>query len=103
MSSCPTLDVKIDEKIKKQIQEPSKYKVIFLNDEATPIEWVIEVLRTIFKHSQGTAEKITLAIHNEGSGIAGVYTYEIAEQKTIEATTASRNQGFPLQVKMEKE
>ena len=96
-------DIKIDEKIKKQIAEPSKYKVIFLNDNATPIEWVIEVLRTIFKHTQGTAEKITLSIHNEGSGVAGVYTYEIAEQKVIEATTLTRNQGFPLQIKMEKE
>lgn len=96
-------DVKIDEKITKQIAEPSKYKVIFLNDDATPIEWVIEVLRTIFKHTQDTAEKITLAIHNEGSGVAGVYTYEIAEQKVIEATTLTRNQGFPLQLKVEKE
>ena len=50
-----------------------------------------------------TAEQITLAIHNEGSGVAGIYTYEIAEQKTIEATTASRNHGFPLAVKMEQE
>lgn len=96
-------DIKIDEKIKKEIAEPSKYKVIFLNDESTPIEWVIDILRTIFKHTQGTAEQITLAIHNEGSGIAGVYTYEIAEQKVIEATTVTRNQGFPLQIKMEKE
>jgi ATP-dependent Clp protease adaptor protein ClpS len=96
-------DIKIDEKIKRETLEPSKYKVIFLNDNSTPIEWVIEVLRTIFKHTQGTAEKITLAIHNEGSGVAGVYTYEIAEQKVIEATTATRNQGFPLQIKMEKE
>jgi ATP-dependent Clp protease adaptor protein ClpS len=103
MSSCPTLDVKIDEKIKKEISEPSKYKVIFLNDDTTPIEWVIEVLTTIFKHTRSTAENITLAIHNEGSGVAGVYTFEIAEQKSIEATTASRNQGFPLQIKMEKE
>lgn len=96
-------DIKIDEKIKRETLEPSKYKVIFLNDDSTPIEWVIEVLRTIFKHTQGTAEKITLAIHNDGSGVAGVYTYEIAEQKVIEATTATRNQGFPLQIKMEKE
>lgn len=95
--------IKIDEKIKKEVKEPPKYKVIFLNDDQTPIEWVIEVLKTIFKHTQETAEKITLTIHNEGSGVAGVYTYEIAEQKTIEATTASRNQGFPLQIRVDKE
>ena len=96
-------DVKIDETIKKETREPDRYKVVFLNDEQTPIDWVIEVLTKIFRHSNETAEKITLTIHNEGSGIAGVYTYEIAEQKTIEATTASRNHGFPLQIKMEQE
>ena len=96
-------EIKLDEKIKKEVSEPPKYKVIFLNDDATPIDWVIRVLTDIFKHSNETAEKITLTIHNEGSGVAGIYTYEIAEQKVIEATTASRNHGFPLQIKMERE
>lgn len=96
-------DVKIDEKIEKKLHEPSKYKIIMLNDDSTPMDWVINILTTIFKHSQETAEKITLTIHNEGSGIVGVYTYEIAEQKTSEAITASREHGFPLAIKMEKE
>lgn len=96
-------EIKLDEKIKKEIAEPPKYKVIFLNDDSTPIDWVIKVLVDIFKHSFETAEQITLTIHTEGSGIAGIYTYEIAEQKVIEATSASRTHGFPLQIKMEKE
>ena len=96
-------DVKIDEKIEKQSTEPKKFKVIFLNDDQTPVDWVIRVLTDIFKHSQEVAEKITLTIHTEGSGVAGIYTYEIAEQKVIEATNASRNHGFPLQIKMEQE
>lgn len=96
-------DIKIDEKIKKEISEPIKYKVIMLNDDTTPIDWVIEILKTIFKHSSETAEKITLTIHSEGSGVAGIYTYEIAEQKSIEAVNASRDKGFPLLVKLEKE
>jgi len=96
-------DIKIDEKIEKDIEEPKKYKIIMLNDEKTPMEWVIGLLTTIFKHSQETAEKITLTIHNEGSGVVGVYTYEIAEQKTAEAITASRENGFPLVIKMETE
>jgi ATP-dependent Clp protease adaptor protein ClpS len=96
-------DIKIDEKIEKDIKEPKKYKVIMLNDDKTPMDWVIEILKIIFKHSQETAEKITLTIHNEGSGLVGVYTYEIAEQKTAEAITASRENGFPLVIKMEKE
>ena len=98
-----TQDIKIDEKISQKIEEPSKYKVVMLNDDSTPMEWVIEILKLIFKHSQETAEKITLTIHNEGSGIVGVYSYEIAEQKTTEAVTASRERGFPLVIKMEKE
>ena len=96
-------DVQLDERIKKVTQEPIKYKVVLLNDDQTPVEWVVKVLTEIFKHTNETAEQITLAIHNEGSGVAGIYTYEIAEQKTIEATTASRNHGFPLAVKMEQE
>ena len=96
-------DVKLDEKIKKITTEPKKYKVVFINDNQTPVEWVVRVLTDIFKHTQEVAEKITLTIHTEGSGIAGIYTYEIAEQKMLEATTASRNHGFPLQIKLELE
>lgn len=95
--------VKIDEKIKKQASEPPRYKVVLLNDDHTPIEWVIQLLTDIFKHSPETAEKITLTIHTEGSGIAGVYTHEIAEQKLVEATTASRNHGFPLELRIDSE
>ena len=96
-------DVQIDEVVKKKAEEPLRYKVVLLNDDQTPVEWVIKVLVDMFKHTNDTAEKITLTIHNEGSGIAGIYTYEIAEQKTIEATTESRNHGFPLQIKLEEE
>ena len=96
-------DVQIDERIKKVTQEPIKYKVVLLNDDQTPVDWVVKVLTEIFKHTNDTAEKITLTIHTEGSGVAGIYTFEIAEQKSIEATTASRNHGFPLQIKLEEE
>lgn len=97
------IDVDIDEKIKVVIQEPSKYKVIVINDDKTPMDWVVNILKLIFKHSQETAEKITMTIHNEGAGIVGLYTYEIAEQKTNEAITASRENGFPLAIKVERE
>jgi ATP-dependent Clp protease adaptor protein ClpS len=96
-------DVEIDEKIEQVVKEPSKYKVIMLNDDKTPMDWVIDILCTIFKHTETTAKDITMKIHNEGSGVAGVYTYEIAEQKAVEATHASRDQGFPLQLRVDKE
>ena len=97
-----TTDVDIDEKIKKITKEPNKYNVIMLNDDATPMEWVMEVLNTIFKHSETTAQALTMSIHNDGSAVVGTYKYEIAEQKSIEAVNASRNHGFPLQLKVEE-
>ena len=96
-------DISIDEKIEKTVKEPGKYKIIFLNDNATPMEWVIEVLKTVFHHSQEISEKLTLQIHNEGSAIVGIYSWEVAEQKAVETTTASRDRGFPLQLKVEEE
>ena len=96
-------DVKLDEKIKQKIEEPKRFKVIFLNDDHTPMEFVIQLLEAIFKHSQETAKQITLEIHNEGSGVAGVYSFEIAEVKAVEATNLARTNGFPLQIKMEEE
>ena len=78
------LDVKIDELIDQKITEPLKYKVIFMNDDATPMEWVVEVLIGIFKHSAESAEKIMIQIHTEGSGTVGIYTYEVAEQKAVD-------------------
>lgn len=96
-------DIQIDEKIKQKIIEPKRWKVIFLNDDSTPIDFVVGLLTETFKHTQETAKKITLEIHNEGSGIAGVYSFEIAEAKAVEATQIARSSGFPLQIKMEEE
>ena len=96
-------DIVLDEKIKRQIREPSKYKVIFLNDDATPMEWVIEVLTTVFRHSQMSAEELTMRIHTEGSSVVGRYSHEVAEVKVAETITASRDRGFPLKVTMEED
>lgn len=97
------VDVKIDEKVKVKITEPSKYKVLFLNDDHTPIDFVIELMMLVFKHTQDTAKDLTLKVHNEGSAVVGVYSYEIAEQKGLEATQLARQAGFPLQIKVDKE
>ena len=98
-----TTDVDIDEKIKLDIREPSVYNVIMLNDDTTPIEWVMGILKEIFRHSTSDAEALTMKIHNEGSAIAGTYKYEIAEQKGIEVTLDARSKGYPLQIKVEAE
>jgi ATP-dependent Clp protease adaptor protein ClpS len=97
------VEIVIDEKINKKTDPPKKYHVIFLNDDKTPIDWVIEILIEIFRHSEIAAQDLTLKIHNEGSAIVGTYHYEIAEQKLFETVKLSRDQGFPLMAKMEEE
>jgi len=95
--------VLIDEMIEQVISTPDHFKVIFLNDDHTPMDFVIDVLVSIFKHSKDTARDLTMQVHKEGSAIVGVYTYELAEQKSIEATTVSRQHSYPLQIRVEKE
>jgi len=94
-------DLKIDEKIAVSLEPPKLWKVVLLNDDKTPMEFVIEVLTEIFKHAQDRAKDITLEIHNTGSAVAGIYTHEIAEQKGIDSTQAARQNGFPLVVTIE--
>lgn len=96
-------EVVLNEKIKVSKKEPKKYKVVFINDDTTPMEFVISVLIEIFKHSDDTAKDITMEIHSEGAGVVGVYTHEIAEQKSVETTNLARNHGFQLQVRLEEE
>jgi len=94
-------DTVIKQKQTTNLKEPGLYKVIFLNDNNTPMDFVVQVLVDIFKHSSVRAEDITMTIHHEGSGVAGVYPYEIAEQKTVETTVQAREFGYPLTVKIE--
>ena len=97
------VDVVIDEKISIDTKEPSNYNVVMLNDDRTPMEWVLEILQNIYRHSVETSEQIMLTIHNDGASVVGTYKYEIAEQKAAETIAASRNNGFPLNVKVEEE
>jgi ATP-dependent Clp protease adaptor protein ClpS len=96
-------DIKLDEKIKQKVVEPKKWKVIFLNDDQTPMDFVVSVLTQVFKHSEEGARDITLQIHQQGSAVAGTYTFEIAEAKAVESTNLARENGFPLQIKLEEE
>ena len=95
-------DVVIDEAIKQTTVFPNTFNVVFLNDDTTPIEWVINILKTVYKHTDANSESITLKIHEEGAAVVGTYQYEIAEQKAIETTNLSRDQGFPLACKIEE-
>lgn len=86
---------------KTNIQPPSLFNVIYLNDEVTTMEFVVESLKNIFHHSEESAIEITHKIHQEGSSVVSTLPYEIAEQKGVEATVLARNNGFPLNVKLE--
>ena len=88
---------------KIKIQEPVKYKVVVYNDDKTPVDFVVAMLIKVFRHSEGTALDLTMNIHNEGSAVAGLYPYEIAEQKGVEATSLARQHGHPLVIKVETE
>jgi len=83
------------------LKEPLHYKVIYINDSVTTMEFVIESLVTVFNHSPEEAQAVTMKIHEEGSGTAAILPYEMAEQKGVEVTQLARNNGFPLQVKLE--
>jgi ATP-dependent Clp protease adaptor protein ClpS len=88
---------------KNQIKEPGRYQVIFMNDDYTPMDFVIQVLVDIFYHSRDVADELTKLIHDKGKAVVGTYVHEIAEQKSIETTTMARSNGHPLQVTVEKE
>lgn len=79
------------------------FKVIYLNDSQTTMEFVIETLMDFFNYTTETAVKITEDIHTTGSATVAVLPYEIAEQKGIEVTVHARSQNYPLQVKLEPE
>lgn len=91
------------ETTKNRIKEPSKFKVIVLNDDYTPMDFVVAMFVEVFKHSEQAAVDLTMKIHQEGSAVAGIYTYEIAEQKGLDATNLARENGHPLQIKVEAE
>lgn len=96
-------DLKFDEKVKIDIQPPKLWKVVFLNDDVTPMELVIELLQNIFNHDVNSAKKVTLEVHNTGSGIAGIYNLEIAEELSLQATRIARANGSPLRIQVEEE
>lgn len=93
----------VDEKVTVSLQPPGLWKVVFLNDDQTPMQLVIDLLKGIFKHDDARAKDITLEIHETGSGIAGIYPFEIAEQKGMEATSIARQHGSPLRITVDQE
>ena len=91
------------EKEKKKIKPPSKYKVVFHNDDYTPMEFVTTILEKIFNKTPAQATRVMLTVHRQGSGIAGVYSKEIAETKRDKTIQIARESGYPLMLNTEPE
>jgi len=85
------------------IKEPPLFRVVYLNDNQTSMEFVVETLIEYFDYTSETAHQITVDVHEAGSACVAVLPYEIAEQKGVEVTLLARAQGFPLQIKLEPE
>ena len=90
-------------KAKPKTKKPSMYKVLMLNDDYTPMEFVVDVLQHIFQKNREEATQIMLHVHQKGVGVCGVYTYEVAETKVTQTVDYARKNQHPLQCTLEKE
>lgn len=85
------------------IKHPKKYKVYILNDDYTSMDFVVDILMSIFHKSYEQAENIMLEVHKKDRGLCGVYTHEIAETKVMQVIKKAKDNGFPLKATMEEE
>ena len=88
---------------RQQAQRPRLYRVLLLNDDYTPMDFVVLILERYFRKAAQDAQLIMLAVHRKGQGVAGVYTREVAETKVSQVTQHARSEGFPLRVVAEPE
>ena len=90
-------------KEKEELKEPRRYKVIIINDDYTPMEFVVYILTRFFNKTTDEADTLTIEIHKNGKGIAGIYPLEIAETKLRQAMKLARKEEHPLSIKLESE
>ena len=96
-------DLGVITKEKPQVKKPDMYAVVLINDDYTPLEFVIYVLQSIFKKSYEDAKKVMLLVHNEGKGICGIFSLDIAETKANQVIEFSRINQHPLECKVQKQ
>ena len=101
MSTAADPSVRTATRPQIELTEPPMFRVIYINDNTTAMEFVIESLMEHFHYTVGDAEQMTITIHEAGSAVVAVLPYEIAEQKGIEITVSARTAGYPLQIKLE--
>lgn len=101
--SDPELEEGIKSDTDEEVTEPPRYKVLLLNDDYTTMEFVVEVLRYVFHKSIEDATRIMLNVHQDGVGVCGIYSFEIAETKVNTVDALAKENGFPLKCTMERE
>lgn len=96
-------DVDLKEKTTQKLKRPSFYKVILINDDFTPMDFVVDILKTIFRKTESEANILMMDVHKLGAAVAGVYTYEIAETKAVQVQIEAKKNEHPLAVTIEPE
>ncbi|MEO6239085.1 MAG: ATP-dependent Clp protease adapter ClpS [Vicinamibacterales bacterium] len=91
------------ERTQQETKKPELFKVLLLNDDYTTMDFVIEILETVFNKSPAEAYRIMMAVHTQGMGLCGVYPFEVAETKVAAVVDLARSNGFPLRASMEPE
>ncbi len=99
-SANPDLDLDLD--LENETAEPLQYKVLLLNDDYTPMDYVIFVLKKFFAKNETDANAVMLDVHNKGAGVAGVYSFEVAETKVMQVNQFSKNNQYPLKTSLEQ-
>lgn len=94
-------DMLVEEE-RPKLKKPPLYRVILINDDYTPMEFVVEVLQSIFGMERTRATRVMLEVHTKGKGVCGVFTYEIAETKVAQVTSIAQQQQHPLLCTMEE-
>ncbi len=102
-SESPDSSVQTIVQPKEQTKVPSMYKVILVNDDYTPMDFVVNVLMKFFRKTEPEATTIMLQVHQQGKGVAGIYPYELAETKVVQVQNYAKLREFPLKCMMEKE
>ena len=95
--------VVVETRVEERVKRPRMYRVLLHNDDYTTREFVVDVLRSVFRHSEAEAVRVMLHVHYKGLGVAGVFTREIAETKVRTVEEMAREREYPLRVSMEPE
>jgi ATP-dependent Clp protease adaptor protein ClpS len=91
------------ERTRQETKKPELFKVLLLNDDYTTMDFVVEILESVFNKAPAEAYRIMMAVHTQGQGLCGVYPYEVAETKVATVVDMARSHGFPLRAAMEPE